>query len=215
MTFPNALEGIKKIYKAEILELIAAIVGLVAAVLMVVGLASGSDEGIGAGVLGGGALLIVMAVLSVIALIMSIIGAKRAMPDEANFKNAFYCMIVGIIASIVIGFAKSDSVLSNSGETISSITSFLTQYYIVSALIVLAERLGDAAMQNKGANVRKILIVMWIIRIILQIISIFVERSETLGVIAGIIALIAAIVGIIAYIMYLSLLSKARTMLQK
>jgi len=51
MQFPNALEGVKKIYKAEIIALIGAIVGFVAAVLGVAGAQSGNVGGLaGAGV---------------------------------------------------------------------------------------------------------------------------------------------------------------------
>ena len=36
MQFPNALEGVKKIYKAEIIALIGAVVGFVAALLSLI-----------------------------------------------------------------------------------------------------------------------------------------------------------------------------------
>ena len=49
MQFPNACEGVKKIYKAEIIALIGAICGLLAAILGVIGPAAGSVGGLGSG----------------------------------------------------------------------------------------------------------------------------------------------------------------------
>ena len=218
MQFPNALEGVKKIYKAEILELIAGIVALVAALLMIIGAVGAKAESAGTalgGILGGGVLLIAVAVLSIISFIMGIVGVKKAMPDEENFKNAFYVLIVGIIASVVLGCAKAGGILSDAGETVSSICSFLAQYFIITAIVVLAQRLGDSEMETKGLNTRKMLMVVWIIRIIFQVIDIFVGKSDTLDVASGVLALIAAVVGIVAYVMYLKLLSRARFMLEK
>ena len=66
MQFPNALEGVKKIYKAEIIALFGAIVGFVAAVLGLVGAQSGSVGGLA----GAGILIIAMSVLFIIAFII-------------------------------------------------------------------------------------------------------------------------------------------------
>ena len=43
MRFPNALEGVKKIYKAEIIGLIGALIGFVAAILALAGASAGED----------------------------------------------------------------------------------------------------------------------------------------------------------------------------
>jgi len=216
MTFPNALEGVKKIYKAEIIELIAGICGLIGAILLLVGAAGAEADSAGAalgGLLGGGVIMIAFAVLSVIAFIMGIVGVKKAMPDEENFKNAFYVMIVGIVASIIVGAGKGS--LADAGETVSSICSFLAQYYIISAIIVLAQKLCDSEMEAKGVSTRKMLMVVWIIKIVLEVVDIFVGKNEALDTASGVLALISAIIGIVAYVMYLKLLSKARVMLER
>ena len=95
MQFPNALEGVKKIYKAEIIALFGAIVGFVAAVLGLVGAQSGSVGGLA----GAGILIIAMSVLFIIAFIMNIVGLNKARPDEENFKNALYMVFAGIVLS--------------------------------------------------------------------------------------------------------------------
>ena len=218
MKYPNALEGVKKIYKAEILELIAGILALVGAILLLVGIAGTQVESTGAavgGILGGGLVMLAVAVLGIIAFIMGILGVKKAIPDEENFKTALYAMILGIVASVVIGFAKEGSALSNAGSTLSSICSFLAQYYIITAIIVLAQKLADKAMEDRGLKTRKALMIVWIAKIVLEVIQIFLNKNTAVDVTAGVLALIAAVIAIVAYVMYLKLLSKARVMLEK
>ena len=220
MKFPNALEGVKKIYKAEILELIAGILTLVGAILLVVGIAGTKAESAGAalgGLLGGGVVMLAVAVLGISALIMSITGVKKAMPDEENFKTALYAMILGIVASVVIGFANSKSLesLGNAGTTLSSICSFLAQYYIITAIVNLAQKLADKDMETRGLKTRKALMIVWFASIALDVVQIFVNTNETMKMVAAILSLAAAVIAIVAYVLYLKLLSKARVMLEK
>ena len=74
MRFPNALEGVKKIYKAEIIALIGAVVGFVAALLSLIGMQSGGLGGMAVA----GVLIIAMSVLFIIGFIMNIVGCRSA-----------------------------------------------------------------------------------------------------------------------------------------
>ena len=208
MQFPNALEGVKKIYKAEIIALIGAIVGFVAAVLGLVGAQSGSLGGLA----GAGILIIAMSVLFIIAFIMNIVGLNKAKPDEENFKNALYMVFAGIVLSIVVGATKDGTLIHTLGESLSNICNLLVNYLVATALLNLANRLGDAAVAQKAKTVRTLLTIVWIIALVLQVIgNTFTAKA---GTIAFILVLIASVIEIIAYIIYLVLLSKARRMLE-
>lgn len=214
MTFPNALEGVKKIYKAEILDLIATILMLVSGLAILLGLISKSSAGL-ISVLGGSVVILVAAVISLIALIRCILGVKKAIPDEQNFQFAFYALIGGIIASVIIGIFSSNATISDIGESINSACSFLTQYYIVTALIALAQRLNDGEMQAKATSVRKALMCVWIINIVLKVAGIFTQKSEALAIVSAVIGLVAIVFAIVAYVMYLKLLKNSAVMLEK
>ncbi len=208
MQFPNALEGVKKIYKAEIIALIGGIVGFVAAILALVGAKSGSVGGLA----GGGFLIIAASVLFIIAFIMNIVGLNKAKPDEENFKNALYMVLVGIVLSIVVGATKEGTLIHTLGESLSNICNLLVNYLVATALLNLANRLGDAAVAQKAKTVRTLLTVVWIIALVLQVIgNTFTAKA---GTIAFILVLIASVIEIIAYIIYLVLLGKARRMLE-
>ena len=208
MQFPNALEGVKKIYKAEIIALIGAIVGFVAALLGLVGAQSGSVGGLA----GAGVLIIAMSVLFIIAFIMNIVGLNKAKPDEENFKNALYMVFAGIVLSIVVGATQEGTLIHTLGESLSNICNLLVNYLVATALLNLANRLGDTAVAQKAKSVRTLLTIVWVIALVLQVLGdAFTSKA---GTIAVVLALIASIVEIIAYIVYLGLLSKARGMLE-
>ena len=208
MPFPNALDGVKKIYKAEIIALIGAIVGFVAALLGLVGAQSGSVGGLA----GAGVLIIAMSVLFIIAFIMNIVGLNKAKPDEVNFKNALYMVFVGIVLSIVVGATQEGTLIHTLGESLSNICNLLVNYLVATALLNLANRLGDAAVAQKAKSVRTLLTIVWVIALVLQVLG--DALTSKAGTIAVVLALIASIVEIIAYIVYLGLLSKARGMLE-
>ena len=208
MQFPNALEGVKKIYKAEIIALIGAIIGFVAALLSLVGAASGSLGGLASA----GILLIAMAVLFIIAFIMNIVGLNKAKPDEENFKSALYMVFAGIVLSVVVGATKEGTLIHTLGESLSNICNLLVNYLVATALLNLANRLGDDAVAKKAASVRTLLTIVWVIALVLNVMGDVLTSKA--GMIAVVLTLIASLIEIIAYIVYLGLLSKARGMLE-
>ena len=210
MRFPNALEGVKKIYKAEIIGLIGALIGFVAAILALAG-ASAGEDGLGL-VAVGGILIIAMAVLLVISFIMNLVGLNKAKPDEENFKNALYMVFAGIVLSIVVGATQEGTLIHTLGESLSNICNLLVNYLVATALLNLANRLGDAAVAQKAKSVRTLLTIVWVIALVLNVMGDVLTSKA--GIIAVVLALIASVVEIIAYIVYLGLLSKSRGMLE-
>ncbi len=218
MHFPNALEGVKKIHRAEILDLLSGIIALIAAIVAIVSMSAGGEDGGLGGLLGAGVLLIAVAVLSIIAFIMNIVGLNKGKLDEGNFKNALYTVLVGILASILLGAAKEGSFLKDLGETLSSICRFLCSWYVCTAVISLADRMGDAEMSAKALKARKMLMTVWILSIVLQVISVLLAAfgaGDALAIVSTILGLAAIVVSIIAYILYLKMLSASRIMLQR
>ena len=189
MQFPNALQGVKKIYKAEILSLIAAACIIIAGLLAIVA-AAGESLGVVviAGIFG-----VASAVLLIIAFIMNIVGVKRASLDEPAFKTAFYVLIIGIIAGIVMGAFQSNSFISGLGNTVSKIMEFLASYYICTGIINLADKLNDSAVSEKGKKVRSMLIIVWLLSAVVGLISGIVSNGSAGSVIGGILAIVGVV----------------------
>ena len=220
--FPNALNGVKKIYTAEILMLIAAILGIVTAIAAITGVlaaeaasqlgSSGLAGAAGGTLIGAGLFAVAAAVLSLIGFIMNIVGVTRAARDEERFKSALTAIIIGIVCSVLSGFFQSgwvSVVVSN----VSEICEILATYFILSGIIHLAEQLGDREMASRGTALRKLILIIWVVSFVLGVISGVFALSEAMTVAGRVVGIIALIVSLVSYIMYLRLLSQARKML--
>ena len=148
MRFPNAYNGVKKIFSAEILHLVAVIlmaVGLVTAVIAgVVGTAVGDaaelTEGefvvtVG-GIIGAVSILAVGGILALIAFILQIVGVGQAMKDESYFKTAFIFIFVGIACTVLS--CIPDTVLTDFFislfRTLGQISQLLVTIYIIGGI---------------------------------------------------------------------------------
>ena len=95
MKFPNAAKGVKKIFNAEIISLIAALIGGAGLIPGLIGASKETDESVGITLLTiSGALLIVSGIALLIAGIMNIIGFIQAVdyvvPGFASNETLLY-----------------------------------------------------------------------------------------------------------------------------
>ena len=215
MQFPNAAKGVKKIYTAEILELISNIALLVAAVLALVALGSlGADSaggflagGLGATVLGLGAL-----VLGIIAFFMTLSGINAAKLDEPQFKNALIALVVGIALQIAASCFSNELVKSLCGS-LGNACDLLVTIYIAKGVGALADKLSNAELSAKCQNFVKLLTGLWCVAIVLKAVGGFLKNNVATATIGGIIAIVALVVAIVAYFIFIGLLKKGAEML--
>ena len=210
MTFPNAASGVKKLFIAEILQLIGTILIAIAAVagLGALGAAvDGSDSaaaGFGIGALIGGA---GSAVVMVIAFILSLVGLFQASKDEPTFiKYAFFISIAAIVLAVIQSFLSSSNPdIADVIGSVVQIASLLIFLFTIIGVGVLAQKLGCNNIYALGNKL------LWVIAII-SIISLILNF---LGGTAGdVLAIAGSILSIASYIIFLLYLSKASRMLQ-
>lgn len=211
MKFPNALAGVKKIYTAEILALICAALILFAAFMALFGNAAMEEEslaGVSDASFGIAAVVgVVSLVLMVVSFVLNIIGLKTGAKDEPKFKTALTYVIIGIAASVVSAFVSEN--LKDALERLSSVAAVMVTYFVIAAIISLAEKLGDEDMAVKGKNLTTYIIVVYSVQIISGVVSDFAN----LGTLSGILGIVSAIAGVVQTILYLTYLAKATKML--
>ncbi|MBR3257610.1 MAG: hypothetical protein IKF96_01320 [Eggerthellaceae bacterium] len=208
MRFPNAHEGVKKIFTAEILMIIVTI-----GTVIVSGISMSGNRSEGA--IGAAAIILVAAgVISIIAFIMNLLGIIQARKDEQQFTYALYAVIGGIVASLVQSAFPNNGLVVDAANTVSSICSARATYSVIGGIQNLAEQLGNADMIAKGKRARIIVVTLWLIVVILQLLgTIFGTGNDTLMLIESVLLVAAGVLSIILYFVYLSYLSKSRTML--
>lgn len=222
MRYPDAHNGIKKVYTAEIMTLLSTVLLLVGSIVAVFGL-SGSNAGqisedIAAGsVLGGGALLLIAGVLSLIALILNLIGLHSAAKDEKNLKTAFAMALAALIAALVsgcIGVSGGQSLAGSLINELSSIFSLFVVFYVIRGVSNLAVSLNNTQLQARGKTVTTLILVCLAASLVFSIFR-TISGSATMTAVTGVCAVLAALTAIIGYVLYLSFLKKAVRMLEQ
>lgn len=215
MKFPNAAKGISKIFTSEILALIAAIATGVASILAAVMYASAkTNSTAGAAASGIGTLVLVLgaSVLLVIALILKIVGVVQTSKDEDSFKMIIYLTIFTLIVAVVAAIFSRVTFLNNIANAVSSIGSFVTTLLIILGIGNLGVQVGNDEVIDKCSSQFKLILGIGIVALLARFFCIFLPTVPAQGIVIAL-AVVALVLNIIQYILYLSLLSKAKKML--
>lgn len=215
MKFPNAAKGISKIFTSEILALIAAIATGVASILAAVMYASAKNNSTaGAAASGIGTLVLVLgaSVLLVIALILKIVGVVQTSRDEDSFKMIIYLTIFTLIVAVVAAIFSRVTFLNNIANAVSAIGSFVTTLLIILGIGNLGVQVGNDEVIDKCSSQFKLILGIGIVALLARFFCIFLPTVPAQGIVIAL-AVVALVLNIIQYILYLSLLSKAKKML--
>ena len=215
MRFPNAYKGVSRIYLAEILSLVAAILGIVSAIVVLAGAgaAATGSGGVGAGLaISGSLFLVVTAVLMLASFIINIIGVGNASEDEPAFKTAMIFIVVGILCSIIGGIFAGNEVINSIATIVSRVSEILVFWFCIKGISNLAAALGGSSVYEGADSLAKLIFGVYAVVIILTLVTAFVSLPVFL---TSIISIVTSVCMIAAYFMYLSLLSRAKRMLSE
>ena len=210
MANENARRGIGRIYTAEILSIIAAIISIVATVLMtLLGAAIKTDgESFNINDVISIITLVVGLVIAIVAFFLNLTGIRRASEDEPAFSSALIALIGQIVLS-VLSTALSKHSFSEFLNTAESVCEILVTYFVICGCINLAKRLNKEDVATYGKETIRMIFIVWIAGIILDLISGILGKGGTVGsIISAILGIAALVCMIITYIMYLRLLRK-------
>ena len=214
MRFPNAYRGVKKIWLAELLMLLAAIVGIIMVIVMAAnGTMVGEDIVINEGVKTPIAVLgIVTAVILLIGFILNLVGLINANNDDSAFRIALLVTILGVVASAISAIWSNNETLNKWMDTAITICSMFASYYVLTGIANLAEKMSDAATKALALKSRTLVEGSFCATALFKlIISIF--KIQDGSTISTILAVIALLLELVSYILYLRALSKGKKML--
>lgn len=216
MKYENAFKGVSKIFSAQILELFAGIFSVIAAVMGIFSLASAIAGSLGAtatfGIIAGLLLLLILA-FAIVAFIFTLVGINTAGKDEPFFKTALLWLIVGIIGTIASSCLSAYVVPQTVFQIIAKVADILSTFYIISGIVSLADKIGNADVSAKGNLVMKLIISIYVIAIVIEIIQLVASVTLAGSVVSAILGIVVIIISIVSYILFLVLLSRAKKML--
>ena len=222
MSYENAKKGIGQIFTAEILQLLSAIFSIIGIIISVVGTASliaggleGADVAMGAGLAGGvvGVIMTVVGgIVAFIGFILYIVGVVNTSKDEDNFKKALLFLILGLVCTLIASFTTTvaGGVLALILKVLGMLFDLISTILVINGISVLANKVGNAAVEKKGQFTLKLITVIIILSIVISLITLI--PAVAAGVIAGILSIVATVLSIIKYFVYLGLLANAKNM---
>lgn len=208
MNYQNAKKGIGQIYKAELLTIIATIIGIIGAIVFLAAGEKGSEGGMAAG----GIPILIAGIMFIIAFIINLVGLSNASKDEPYFKTAWIIALIAIAASVV------QSILDMRGikvewlfELISNICEIMIMIFVITGIGKIADQLGKKKVSRLSRSTMNVTCGVYILSAIVTLIGDLFE-AKAMTTVASVIAIIAGILSIIAYVYYLRTLSQGSKM---
>jgi len=213
MKFQNAYKGIGKIYLAEVLELIGAI-------LLGIGVAAGffgmrTEGQVEAAVTSSLALGAFLAflpgiILPIVSLILSILGLSEASKDEpTQLRTAFISCIGALAFSAIAGVIQSvngaSNLMSSVFELLATLAALFITIFTIGGISKLMTRIGRNDLVNRGNQI------LWLL--VAAQLAEQVARMLPQGTLASILELAAIIFSTVMCVMYLGFLRNSRNAL--
>lgn len=216
MQFPYAHKGVKKIFTAEILNIIVVIFLICSAVVALVSAAmpESSDEGLAAAALVTLLSLISTLALAAVAFIIYLVGIIQAKRDERYFYNALVFVILPLIASIFAAIFSQNKYVQDISDMVRNISEVIAMVMIISGIRELAAKLDRNDMVNSANIAFRIIVGVYGMLIIARIIEFVFDFWPDMVSLAGIISLTASLINVFAHFYYLVYLGRAVKMLK-
>ena len=212
MTLPNACGGVKKIFIAEILEIIGTLLTVFGAVTLL-GAAAYFIESIGdadvTGAIGvGSTCTLIGLALAIVALILNIVGLRQASKDERDHMGkAFACAIITIILAVIVGVCQSMHWgAAGFFSVLQSITRLCMIVFTILGVSEVTQNIARQDVADMGPKVLTISVIAIVAAIIASIVG---------NVVGGVAAVVSLALMLVAYIVYLVFLGRATSALAK
>lgn len=221
MKFPNAAKGVSKIFNAEIISLIGALIGGVGMILSFIAVSGNVDNSASETlIIATGACALVAGIIIAIAGIMSIVGYFQAGKDEACFKKAILCMFFSIAFTVAASFFANGTGFLGWLNTIltvaGNVCNMLATIFLILGLMALSVKCNRADMVKHGKDMLTTLVILYILTFVLNFIIRLGAESTAFG--SGIVNWLSGLslcFTVFLYIFQIYYLGKAKKMLKE
>lgn len=220
MRFPNACKGLKKIFYAELISLIALVPYAVSMVLIQFlpeEINENNAEMLPAEVVVT-ILSLVSLVLMTVAYVLNIIGYVNASKDNESFKKAMLLTIAGLVLTVVSGIMENvnaSPILTNTFDSMEQILDLLITLTTISGIVTLSVTYGDLRMVNSGKALFKFLFAIYLPTLIAYVFVYMLRNTRSAAILAVTVTLISFALNAVYSLLYLRYLYRAVNMLEE
>ena len=218
MRYPNAAKGIKKIYLAEILGILALVLAIVIAIMVAGNQVDTSISGEVAALALQAAnvgtpfviLGVAMMLLMLVSYFMNLSGIINASKDEEGFKRALWALLASIAFGVVAAILEnSNAKVANWLKVPSTLFELVVTIYVLEGIGNLARNLGKNDIAELSKQCRTWMMCALVLSAAAEVLVAVQAAESTFKTTSGI---AASLLGIVAYVVYLRVLNKARLM---
>lgn len=220
MRFPNACKGLKKIFYAELVSLIALVPYAVSMVLIQFlpeEINENNAEMLPAEVVVT-ILSLVSLVLMTVAYVLNIIGYVNASKDNESFKKAMLLTIAGLVLTVVSGIMENvnaSPILTNTFDSMEQILDLLITLTTISGIVTLSVTYGDLRMVDSGKALFKFLFAIYLPTLIAYVFVYMLRNTRSAAILAVTVTLISFALNAVYSLLYLRYLFRAVNMLEE
>jgi len=220
MQFENAYKGVKKIFIAELLSILAAVFVLAAASMS----AFVQLDATHPLMIATGALILVGLGISIVSFVLKLVGLHQGGRDESRLKIGFYIVITAIVLTVVsftlnIVNGATGGILTlaiNLIDTLVDVSKIILIIYILGGIGNLALSLNDEFMANRSRFLINLVAILFVASILLSFVpSLIGNANEPLRIIFGVMSIVSALMELVAYILCVIHYGRAVKMLSK
>lgn len=218
MRYPNAAKGIKKIYLAEILGILALVLAIVMAIMVAGSHVDTSISGeeaaqaLQAANVGTPFVIVgvVMMLLMLVSYFMNLSGIINASKDDEGFKRALWALLASIAFGVVAAILEnSNAKVASWLKVPSTLFELVVTIYVLEGIGNLARNLGKNDIADLSKQCRTWMMCALVLSAAAEA---FVALGTTGSVLNTTSGIAASLLGIVAYVVYLRVLNKARLM---
>ena len=220
MRFPNACKGLKKIFFAELISLIALVPYAVSLVLIQF-LPEEIDKN-NAEMLPAEVVVTILSILSLVmmtvAYVLNIIGYVTASKDNESFKKAMLLTVAGMVLTVVSGImenANGNPILTNTFDSMENILDLLITLVTISGIVTLSVTYGDLRMVESGKALFKFLFAIYLPTLIAYVFVYLLRNTRSAAILAVTVTFISFALNTVYSLLYLRYLYRAVNMLEE
>ncbi len=220
MRFPNACKGLKKIFFAELISLIA-LVPYAVSLVLVQFLPEEIDKN-NAEILPAEVVVTILSILSMVmmtvAYVLNVIGYVTASKDNESFKKAMLLTIAGMVLTVVSGImenANGNPILTNTFDSMENILDLLITLMTISGIVTLSVTYGDLRMVESGKALFKFLFAIYLPTLIAYVFVYLLRNTRSAAILAVTVTFISFALNTVYSLLYLRYLYRAVNMLEE
>ncbi|MBQ1238436.1 MAG: hypothetical protein IIV05_02495 [Ruminococcus sp.] len=220
MRFPNACKGLKKIFFAELISLIA-LVPYAVSLVLVQFLPEEINKN-NAEILPAEVVVTILSILSLVmmtvAYVLNVIGYVTASKDNESFKKAMLLTIAGMVLTVVSGImenANGNPILTNTFDSMENILDLLITLMTISGIVTLSVTYGDLRMVESGKALFKFLFAIYLPTLIAYVFVYLLRNTRSAAILAVTVTFISFALNTVYSLLYLRYLYRAVNMLEE